>query len=137
MSNHNNRGGWDVSRFQIRPGDVAPKKLATWKGRRVSPVRGKFIAGPIDVTWLSKARKLGVGALWVGLGLWFLRGLKRSDSFLVSNLILREWNVLPDAKRRALRTLEKAGLITIERRGRRSPRVTLMVQFPEVPRHEA
>jgi DNA-binding transcriptional ArsR family regulator len=85
-------------------------------------------AGPVDVDWLSQARKLGVTALWVGLSLWFLRGLKRSDSFIVSNLMLQERDVLPDAKRRALRTLEKAGLITIELRGKRSPRVTLVVQ---------
>jgi DNA-binding transcriptional ArsR family regulator len=142
MSNHKSGGSldtsssWDPSRFQIRPGDVAPKKVVIREGRRISSVRGKFIAGPVDVTWLSQARKLGVAALWVGLGLWFLRGLRRSDSFIVSNLILREWNVRPDAKRRALRALEKAGLITIERRGRRSPRVTLVVQFPEARHRE-
>jgi DNA-binding transcriptional ArsR family regulator len=141
MSNHKNGGSLDPSssldpsRFQIRPGDVAPKKVVR-EGRRISSVGGKFIAGPVDVTWLSQARKLGVAALWVGLGLWFLRGLRRSDSFIVSNLILREWNVLPDAKRRALRALEKAGLITVERRGKRSPRVTLVVQFPEARRRE-
>ena len=86
-----------------------------------------FIAGPIDVDWLSEARKLGVTALWVGLGLWFLRGLKKSDSFIVSNLLMQTWAVLPDAKGRALKKLERAGLITIEQRGKRSPRITLMV----------
>ena len=101
---------------------------AARKGRQVSSVRGKFIAGPVDIIWLSQARKLGVTALWVGLGLWFLRGLRRSDSFIVSNLIMQEWNVQPDAKRRALRKLENAGLITIERKGKRNPRVTLVVQ---------
>jgi len=102
--------------------------VAIRKGRRISPAGGKFIAGPIDVTWLSQASKLGVTALWVGLGLWFLRGIKHSDTFIVSNLIMQEWDVLPDAKRRALRALEKVGLIKIERRGKRSPRVTLVVQ---------
>jgi len=87
-----------------------------------------FIAGPVDIIWLSRAHKLGVTALWVGLGLWFLRGLKRSDNFIVSNLMMQEWGVQPDAKRRALLALEKAELITIERRGKRSPRVTLVVR---------
>jgi DNA-binding transcriptional ArsR family regulator len=127
MSNHNNRGSWDPSSLRIGPGDVPSKKAAIRTGRRISSVRGKFIAGPVDVNWLSQARKLGVTPLWVGLCLWFLRGLKRSDNFIVSNLIMKEWDVLPDAKRRGLRSLEKAGLITIERRGRRSPRVTLLV----------
>jgi DNA-binding transcriptional ArsR family regulator len=57
--------------------------------------------------------------------LWHLRGLKRADSFLVSNLMAREWGVGVKAKGRALRKLEKAGLIAIERRGKRSPQVTL------------
>jgi hypothetical protein len=69
-----------------------------------------------------------VTALWVGLGLWFLRGLKRSDSFIVSNLMMQELEVQRDAKARALRKLEKAALITIEPRGKRSPRVTLVRQ---------
>jgi DNA-binding transcriptional ArsR family regulator len=41
--------------------------------------------------------------------------------------MMQEWGVQPDAKTRALRKLEKAGLIRIERRGKRSPRVTLVV----------
>jgi DNA-binding transcriptional ArsR family regulator len=65
--------------------------------------------------------------MWVGLGLWYLRGLKRSDGFVVSNLMMKDWGVQPDAKSRALRTLEKAGLIAIERKGKRSPFVTLIV----------
>jgi hypothetical protein len=97
------------------------------RGRRASPISGKFIKGPLDFVWFSKARQLGVTALWVGFGLWFLRGLRRSNSFTVSNLMMQEWGVQRDAKARALRALEKAGLITIERRGKRSPRVTLVV----------
>jgi hypothetical protein len=127
MSN-NNKSNWDPSAFQLVSGDVVPKQAVVRRGRRVSPATGKFIAGPLDVVWLSKARKLGVGALWVGLYLWFLRGLKRSDSLIVSNLMLQEWDVLPDAKRRALLKLKKAGLITIESRGKRNPRVTLVVE---------
>jgi DNA-binding transcriptional ArsR family regulator len=127
MSNHNSsRASWDPSNLVLR--DVAYPHVAKQKGRRASSVRGKFIAGPIDVVWLSQARKLGVSALWIGLGLWFLRGLRKSDSFIVSNLIMQEWGVQPDAKSRALGKLEKAGLITIERRDKRSPRVTLVVQ---------
>lgn len=128
MSNYNSssRVSWDPGRLVLS--DVVPSHVATRRGRRASSVRGKFIAGPVDVVWLSQARKLGVTALWVGLGLWFLRGLKKSDSFLVSNLILQEWGVQSDAKSRALSKLAKAGLIAIERRGKRSPCVTLVVQ---------
>jgi hypothetical protein len=94
----------------------------------VSPIQGKYLAGPIDVVWLSEARKLGVTTLYVGLYLWFLGGLKKSNTFLVTNLMLAEWDVLPDAKTRALRKLANAGLIILESRGKRNPRVTLVVR---------
>jgi DNA-binding transcriptional ArsR family regulator len=128
MSNRSYSGSWDPDNFRLGPVDQATKKAAIPKGRRLSLASGGFIAGPLDVTWLSQARKLGVTALWVGLGLWFLRGMRKSESFIVSNLTMREWGVLPDAKSRALRKLEGAGLIIVERRGKRSPHVTLMTQ---------
>ena len=101
--------------------------------RRLSP-DAPFLAGPVDMLWLSQVRNLGVTALWVGLLLWFLRGLRRNNNFIVSNRMLRNWGVEPDAKTRALRKLEKAKLISVERRGRRSPRVTILpVQTKSTP----
>jgi DNA-binding transcriptional ArsR family regulator len=123
----NTKSSWDPSCLRLDQTRVARLKDGTPRGRRVSLLRSKFIKGPLDFVWFSKARQLGVTALWVGLGLWFLRGLRRSNNFPVSNLMLREWGIKPDAKTRALRKLEKAGLITVERRGKRSPRVTLVV----------
>jgi hypothetical protein len=75
---------------------------------------------------VCQTSRLGVKALLVGLALWHLKGLRRDNSFLVSNQMLHEWGIQPDAKRRALRALEKAGLIRVERRGKRSPQVTLV-----------
>jgi hypothetical protein len=69
-----------------------------------------------------------VKALFVGLALWHLKGLRKADTFVVSNLMLRDWGIKPDAKRRALLKLEKAGLIRIEKRQKRSPQVTLLVR---------
>ena len=83
--------------------------------------------GPIDIAWVCQARQLGVTALLVGLALWYLKGLRRADAFIVSNLMVAEWGIKPDAKSRALRKLEKAGLISIERRGKRSPLVSLVL----------
>jgi hypothetical protein len=97
------------------------------RGRQPSPIRDKFIAGPVEVSWVCRAGRLGVKALLVGLALWYFRGLRRSNSFIVSNLMMQEWGVQPDAKARALRKLEKARLITVKREGKRSPRVTLVV----------
>src|SRR5262249_44483237 len=89
--------------------------------------RGEFIMGPIDIAWVRQAAKLGVTALLVGLVLWYLKGLRRTNNFIISNVMVAKWGVQPDAKSRALRKLEKAGLVSIERRGKRSPLVSLVV----------
>jgi DNA-binding transcriptional ArsR family regulator len=123
----NTKRTWDPSYLRLNQKGLARFQGANRRGRRASPIRDKFIAGPVDVSWVVQASRLGVKALLVGLALWHLKGLRRSHSFIVSNLMMQEWGVQPDAKSRALRKLEKAGLITIERQGKRSPRVTLIV----------
>ena len=119
----NTRSTWDPRRFQLAQHGVASLQ----RGRQPSPIRDKFIAGPIAVSWVCQASHLGVTALLVGLALWHLKGLRRTNSFIISNLMLAEWGVQPDAKSRALRKLEKAGLVSIERRGKRSPLVSLVL----------
>ena len=125
---------FDPSNFRLGEKPTNSTREAQVPFRRMLVPGAPFIAGPVDMTWMSQARKLGVTALWVGLMLWFLRGLRRSDNIKVSNKMLRKWGVEPDAKTRALRKLEKAQLITVERRGRRSPRVTILsVQSKSTP----
>jgi DNA-binding transcriptional ArsR family regulator len=116
---------WNPSHLRLDGGGTVWD--GTRRGRRASPIQGKFIAGPVDVCWVCQASHLGVKALLVGLALWHVRGLRQTNTFIVSNLMMRGWGIKPDAKSRALRALEKAGLIRIERRGKRSPLVTLVV----------
>jgi DNA-binding transcriptional ArsR family regulator len=76
---------------------------------------------------------LGVKALLCGLALWYLHGLRRKrktyDRNAVSNLALDGWGISPDAKRRALLKLANAGLIEVEYRGKRSPRVMILSRY--------
>lgn len=123
--NTNVSTSWDPSSLQLDEGVAARLQGGVRQGRRASPIKGKFIAGPVDVSWICQASHLGVKALLVGLALWHIKGLRRTDTFVVSNLMLHEWGIKPDAKRRALHKLERAGLIRIARRDRRSPQVTL------------
>ena len=123
----NTNTSWDPSRLRLDQDGVTRMQGGIRRGRRVSPIRGKFIRGPVDVSWVCQAGRLGVKALLVGLALWHIKGLRKADTFIVSNLMMREWGVQPDAKSRALRALEIAGLITVERTGKRSPLVTLVV----------
>ncbi len=122
-----NNTTWDPSSLRLTPDGLKGLQGGTRKGRRASSIRGKFIAGPIDVSWVVQASRLGVKALLVGLALWHLKKLRQADTFTVSNLMLQEWGVQPDAKGRALRALERAGLIRVERRGKRSPLVSVVV----------
>ena len=126
--NTNSNISWDPSLLRLNQNRVARSQGIVRHGRRVLPIQDKFIAGPVDVSWLCRASHLGVKALLVGLALWHIKGLRKADTFIVSNLMLQDWGIRPDAKRRALRKLEKAGLIKVERRGKRSPQVTLVVE---------
>jgi DNA-binding transcriptional ArsR family regulator len=130
MSPHNDNSttAWDPGHLRLSQETVARTETGNRRPRRRSTAPGIFIAGPVDVAWVLQAGRLGVKALLVGLLLWHLRGLKRSDTFKVSNMMAERWGVTPDAKGRALRKLEAAGLIAVERQGKRSPRVTLLVQ---------
>jgi hypothetical protein len=121
----NNSSNWDPRSLQL---DQVTARRGTRRGRRVSRVQGKFIAGPIPVSWVCQAGQLGVKALLVGLALWHIRRLRKNNTFVVSNLMLGAWGIHADAKSRALRKLERAGLITVERQGKRSPQVTLLVK---------
>jgi hypothetical protein len=51
----------------------------------------------------------------------------------LTNILAAAVGVSPDAKGRALDELERAGLIKIERRPRKSPRVTVLVDPPTGP----
>jgi DNA-binding transcriptional ArsR family regulator len=124
----NTKSIWDPSCLRLDQTEMACLKGGNRRSRQPLPIRDKFIAGPVDVSWVCQASRLGVKALLVGLALWHLKGLRRSYSFIVSNVMMQDWGVQPDAKSRALRKLEGAGLITIEQRGKRSPRVTLVVR---------
>lgn len=89
--------------------------------------RGLFLRGPIPMQWLHDASRLGGSAVWVGCVLWHLAELKKSDTFQVSNLQMHRWGVERRAKSRALIALERAHLIAIKSRGKRSPKVTILV----------
>ena len=126
--NTNDNVSWDPSRFRLSQDRVTRLRGIVRHGRRVSPIRGKFIRGPLDVSWVVQASQLGVKALLVGLALWHIRGLRRADTFIVSNIMVQDWGILPDAKRRALRKLEVAGLIRVEQRRKLSPLVTVLAR---------
>jgi hypothetical protein len=133
---NNTNSAWDPSVLRLNDGEITRRQGDARRTSRYT-IEGKFIKGPVDVRWICRASRLGVKALLVGLALWHLKGLRTANAIIVSNLMLRDWGILPDAKWRALRKLEAAGLIRIERRGKRSPQVMITggigMKMPDQP----
>ena len=106
---------WDRARGEYR-------KAAT-----VSTVTEHYLRGPIPLAWLETAAQLPGKALAVGMALWHLAGLRRTQQHLsLSTERLASFGVSKYAKDRALRHLIAAGLVTVDRKKGRSPRVSLL-----------
>ncbi len=84
-----------------------------------------FLKGPIPGPWLTRASGLSWRALRVGLALWYLAGLKKSRTVSPTWDVWRRFGLPPDAGRRGLAALERAGLVTVDRHVGRCPVVTI------------
>src|SRR5262245_14327856 len=63
------------------------KKAKAGAGR----IKGPFVRGPFPVAWFREALKSpGSDVVAVGLALWHLAGMQRSETFLVSNVFMRD-----------------------------------------------
>jgi hypothetical protein len=109
--------------------DWAKQRLAELEA--AAPVKrknrkGAFVKVPLwwieQVTRATKSPQV-FAAIW----LLHLSWRAKSTTFTLSNARLAKHGVDRQAKRRALANLEKAGLITVERRNRKPPRVTLVL----------
>jgi hypothetical protein len=87
---------------------------------------GHFLSGPIPLAWLVIAAKLPARSLHVGLALWYSVGLSGSTSVSLSNILCSRFGLDRNAKYRALRSLECAGLVAVQRKRGRSPLVTIL-----------
>jgi hypothetical protein len=97
------------------------------KAKPPRPAPGeKFLKGPIPWSWLSNGSSLKGHALHVGIALWFLAGIKRSQSVALSNSVLQDLGVSRYSGYRALQSLESAGLISVDRHTGRNPVVTIL-----------
>jgi hypothetical protein len=101
------------------------KRLPKTKPPRPGPGE-KFLKGPIPWSWISKGASLKGQALHVGIALWLLAGIKRSQSVALSNSVLQDLGVSRYSGYRALHSLESAGLISVDRHTGRNPVVTIL-----------
>lgn len=88
--------------------------------------RRQYLEGPIPLDWLSAAARLPGKSLHVGMAIWFIGGLRKSRVVLLSNIISLRFGLDRNAKYRALTWLEAAGLIAVERKLGRVPKITIL-----------
>ena len=88
--------------------------------------KGHFLAGPIPVTWLATAQRLGGSALAVGLAVWFKTRVESDGKAVpICPDLLARFGVQYHTGRRGLLALEQAGLVSVERRSGACPLVTI------------
>jgi hypothetical protein len=80
----------------------------------------------MSLSWIIQACGLRGKCLHVGIVLWYLAGVSKSSTVKLTPSRLRRFGIHPETGRRALRTLETAQLVSVERRGHSSPLVTIL-----------
>lgn len=91
------------------------------------PQKGeRFLMGPIPWSWIAKAGSQSGKSLHVGVVLWHLSQMQKQGTTALRQQILRELGVNRFSAYRALKGLESAGLVHVDRSAGRLARVTLL-----------
>ena len=114
----------DLDAFKTTGGlEAAEKRL---RNRLPQPATGElFIKGPIPLSWLAKAAGLPGKSIHVALAAWFKCSVEGNGAVLPRKT-LQMFHVDRNTGRRALRRLEAAGLLHVERHPGRAPIVTVI-----------
>ena len=85
-----------------------------------------FLKGPVPLSWLSKASLLPGKSFNVGLALWWLEGMAKGKPHKLTGSVIGHFGVKRDASRDALRRMEQAGLVRVERNPGSCPLVSIL-----------
>jgi hypothetical protein len=110
---------WEMTSDPLPPS--APKKRRPWSRRS-----GRFLKGPVPWHWLVRAMTLPGKALAVGLMLWLQRGLTGRRTVLFCLARAAADGIPTTTARRAIRELERVGLVAIRRKPGRGLDVTIL-----------
>jgi hypothetical protein len=119
-------GHWEVPADKEQAPASNAKKKPPSRPRKAE----RFLKGPVPWPWLVRAMALPGKALAVGLILWLQCGLtgRRTVLFCLARAVAE--GIPTTTARRAVRALERAGLVAI----RRKPGSGLEVTIRDVPR---
>src|SRR5262245_14494000 len=98
-----------------------PPRVPVFEGQGHEGGKPRFLKGPIPLSWVTRAMRLPRKAWDVGTVLWLWAGITRSCTVVLTRTQLRECGVHPETARQCLAHLEHAGLVRVERQGKRSP----------------
>jgi hypothetical protein len=73
-----------------------------------------FIKGPIPISWIAKANRLGGTVGIVGLALWFYQGIHKGRPFSISKRFDEITGVTRQTRQSSLKKLHLAGLIDLD-----------------------
>jgi hypothetical protein len=122
---------FDPDRFRLRSvaGGSPPANT-----RIPRPVHGeRFLRGPISWAWLALCAPLPGRAMQVGIGIWFWVGVMKCATIRLSvSQLASDFSISRAATYRGLESLERAGLVAIERHRGRRPIVTVLAAPSEV-----
>ena len=85
-----------------------------------------FIKGPIPLSWVQCASQLPGKAWSVGTVLFYLAGMAKTKTVVLSFKLLQSFGVDRFATYRALTALENAKLVTVKREAGKRPKVTIL-----------
>jgi hypothetical protein len=116
-----------IEHKEVKVGDVNLEELFRSQGLRITPrgPRPKYIR-TVPLIWAMKAAALPGKSLAVGMVIWYLAGISKRHTIVLSNKLRNRFGIKRNAGRRALKWLEDAGLVRVEHSGTKSPRVTIL-----------
>ena len=113
----------------MRPAERIPEEPTEGTKRRWAEHRrrkgGQYISA-IPMSWVGVTFRLHPLSTRAALAVWYQVKRSRSDQAAISTKLLEQFGVNRKAGQRALAELEAAGLITVDRRRGRAPRVTII-----------
>jgi hypothetical protein len=131
-------GGAETPVSQHRPrGVVQREQMSTFRnptaaGRPANKsdvdIAGRqeiHLPGPVPLPWLAAAARLPGKSLHVAVALWCLSRLTHTQCVQLTNVCSSHFGLDRCSKYRAIRWLEQAGLITVDRHVGRAPIVTI------------
>lgn len=102
------------------------RKDASTGGYVGTPFTEPFLKGPIPMAWLKSAAELPGKTLHLGIAIWWLYPMSKTQSFKLTRKALDYVGISRDAAYDALKRLEERRLVRVERLPGQRPKVQIL-----------